>query len=108
MNERHNGKTYELTGPRQLTFEKIIEEISESTSRNINFDSITMDEYKELLSENNVPDDYIWLIIYLFTEVFIEKNSVITNDVEKVLGRKAKDFSEYVKETAETGIWNSF
>ena len=108
LNEKHNGKTYELTGPRQLTFKKVIEEISDSTGRNINFDSITMDEYKRLLSENDVPDDYIWLIDYLFTEVLVEKNSVITHDIEKVLGRKAKDFSEYVKDTATTGIWDSF
>jgi uncharacterized protein YbjT (DUF2867 family) len=108
LNEKHNGKTYELTGPRQLTFKQIIEEISESTGRNINFDSITMDEYKRLLSENDVPEDYIWLINYLFTEVLVEKNSVITHDIKKVLGRKAKDFSEYVKETAATGIWDSF
>lgn len=108
LNQKHNGKTYELTGPRQLTFKKVIEEISESTGRNINFDSITMDEYKRLLSENNVPDDYIWLIDYLFTEVLVEENSVITNDIEKVLGREAKDFSEYIKENAVTGIWNSF
>ena len=106
--EKHNGKTYELTGPRQLTFKKVIEEISENTGRNINFDSITMEDYKRLLSENNVPDDYIWLIDYLFTEVLVEENSVITHDVEKVLGRKAKDFSEYAKETASTGIWDSF
>ena len=108
LNEKHNGKTYELTGPRQLTFKKVIEEISETTGRNINFDSITMEDYKRLLSENNVPDDYIWLIDYLFTEVLVEENSVITHDVEKVLGRKAKDFSEYAKETASTGIWDSF
>jgi uncharacterized protein YbjT (DUF2867 family) len=108
LNEKHNGKTYELTGPRQLTFKKVIEEISETTGRNINFDSITMGDYKRLLSENNVPDDYIWLIDYLFTEVLVEENSVITHDVEKVLGRKAKDFSEYAKETASTGIWDSF
>ena len=108
MNEKHNGQTYELTGPRQLTFKKIIEEISGSTGRNINFDSITMDDYKRLLAENNVPKDYIWLINYLFTEVLVEKNSVITHDIEKVLGRKAKDFAEYVKETAVTGIWDSF
>ena len=72
LNEKHSGKTYELTGPRQLTFKKVVEEISETTGRNINFDSITMEDYKRLLSENNVPDDYILLIDYLFTEVLVK------------------------------------
>ena len=59
-----------------------------------------------MLKEYQVPEDYIWLINYLFTEVLVDKNSVVTNDIEKVLGRKAKDFAEYARETATTGIWN--
>ena len=39
-------------------------------------------------------------------EVLIDRNSGVTNDIEKVLGRRAKDFAEYARETAATGIWN--
>lgn len=53
-----------------------------------------------------MPEDYIWLINYLFNEVLDnEDNSIVTNDVEKVLGRKARDFSDFASETAATGIW---
>jgi len=59
-----------------------------------------------MMEEQAVPADYIWLINYLFTEVLgDERNAVVTNDIEKVLGRKPKDFSEYVRETAATGVW---
>jgi len=90
----------------QLTFEQVIEESSRVTGRDIKFESITMDEYTKMLKEYQLPEDYIWLINYLFTEVLIDKNSIVTNDIEKVLGRKAKDFVEYARETATTGIWN--
>jgi uncharacterized protein YbjT (DUF2867 family) len=106
LDDKHVGQTYELTGPRQLTFNQVIEEISNVTGRKIKFDSITMDEYTKMLKEYQLPDDYIWLINYLFTEVLVEKNSGVTNDIEKVLGRKAKDFTDYARETATTGIWN--
>ena len=54
-----------------------------------------------------LPADYIWLFEYLFREVLGNPNNqVISNDVERVLGRKAKDFSEYAAETAETGVWD--
>ncbi len=106
IKDKHTGQIYELTGPRLLTFEQVANEISKATGRNIKFDSITLDEYTKMLKELEVPEDYIWLINYLFTEVLVESNSIVTNDVEKVLGRKAKDFSEYVRETAETGDWN--
>jgi len=60
-----------------------------------------------MLEDFEVPADYIWLINYLFTEVLgDERNSVVTDDIEKVLGRKPKDFSEYVQEVAANGVWN--
>ncbi|TRX61707.1 NmrA family transcriptional regulator [Fulvivirga sp. M361] len=101
----HNGKVYELTGPRLLTFGEVVEEISKATGRDIKFQSITMEAYTKMLSDYQVPKDYIWLINYLFTEVLDGRNSNTTDDLERVLGRKAKDFVEYVNETATTGVW---
>ncbi|WP_323756035.1 NmrA family NAD(P)-binding protein [Roseivirga sp.] len=107
-NEEHNGQLYELTGPRVLTFEEVVQEIAKQADREIQFTPISMDAYVNMLKQANVPDDYIWLINYLFTEVLDAKgNNMITGDIEKVLGRKPKDFSQYAKETASTGVWNS-
>lgn len=107
INDKHKGQIYELTGPRLLTFPQVIEEISKATGRNIEFQSLTLDENVKLLKEYKLPDDYIWLVNYLFTEVLDGRNASVTNDIEKVLGRKAKDFIEFVKETALTGIWDA-
>ena len=106
LDDRHNGQVYELTGPRQLTFPQVVQEISRASGRDIPFIPISMEEYARMLKEFQVPDDYIWLVNYLFTEVLTESNSIVTNDIEKVLGRKPKDFSEYARETAATGVWN--
>jgi len=106
LDDKHIGETYELTGPRPLTFEQVTQEISKATARDIQFESITMDKYMSMLREYQLPDDYLWLINYLFTEVLTESNSVVSHDLERVLGRKAKDFSEYARETAATGVWN--
>jgi len=104
--DKHIGKTYQLTGPRQLTFEQVTREISKASARDIQFDSITMEKYTATLKELQVPEDFIWLINYLFTEVLVESNSVVTDDIQQVLGRKAKDFSEYASQAAMTGVWN--
>lgn len=59
------------------------------------------------MKQQGVPADFVWLIEYLFSEVLgNSSNSEITNDIENVLGRQPKDFSDYVKETAATGVWN--
>ncbi len=106
LDDKHNGQIYELTGPRQLTFKQVTEEISKAAGREIEFNAITMAEYAKMLGEFQVPKDYIWLINYLFTEVLVDENSSVSSDIEKVLGRKARDFAEYARETAATGIWN--
>ena len=106
LNEKHNGKTYELTGPRLLTFKEAVNEIAEISGKKITFKSLELKEYILMLREYQVPEDEIWLINYLFTEVLDGRNSSITNDIEKILGRKATDFSDYVQKTTQTGIWN--
>ncbi|MFB9076549.1 NmrA family transcriptional regulator [Flavobacterium procerum] len=106
LDEKHNGKTYELTGPHLLTFEHAVKEIATQTERKIIFQSLTLDEYINALREYHVPEEEIWLVNYLFSEVLDGRNSSITNDIEKVLGRKATDFKEYVKKTSQTGVWN--
>lgn len=108
LNEKHNGWIYQLTGPRLLTLKNVIEEVSKAAGRNINFSAISMEDYTRIMEEQNVPKDYIWLISYLFTETLGDAGvSELSNDIEKVLGRKPKDFTEYATETAKTGVWTS-
>ncbi|UJH66443.1 NmrA family transcriptional regulator [Allomuricauda sp. SCSIO 65647] len=107
LNEGHNGQIYELTGPRLLNFKEITEIIAEATGRDLQFIPITLAEYVEAMKEMELPEDVIWLIEYLFTHVLDNPdNQLVTNDIEKLLGRRPVDFSEYVAETVKTGIWN--
>ncbi len=106
LGEEHNGKIYQLTGPRQLTFKEAIQEISVATKRDIVFTPISLAAYTNAMKQQGVPADFIWLIDYLFSEVLGNPNNAeITNDIETVIGRKPKDFSQYIKETLATGIW---
>ncbi len=107
LNEEHSGQIYEITGPELLTFTDVVGIISKETGREIQFHPITMEEYEAMMKEHQIPDDYIWLIKYLFTEVLDGRNESTTDTIEKVLGRKPKSFSEYVAETVKTKIWNN-
>lgn len=107
LDDQHNGQIYDLTGPRLLTFEEAVAEIAKATGRNIAFQPLTVQEYAQMLRDYQVPEEYIWLVVYLFEQVLDGRNSSVTQDVEKVLGRKAKDFSEYAREAAATGIWKT-
>lgn len=107
LNDKHNGQTYELTGPELLSFPEAVSIIAKASEREIQFQSLTLEEYIQMLREYQVPEDYIWLVNYLFEQVLDGRNSSITNDIEKVTGRKPTDFATYAKETAKSGIWNT-
>ena len=59
------------------------------------------------MRQMQIPEDVVWLIEYLFTHVLANpKNQLVVNDLERILGRKAKSFITYAEETAKTGAWN--
>lgn len=107
VDEKHNGQIYELTGPRLMTLPQAIAEISNACGRNIHFQSLSLEENVQLLRSYQLPEDYIWLVNYLFTEVLDGRNATVSSDIERVLGRKATDFSEYAKVSAASGVWNT-
>ncbi|MDF2190092.1 hypothetical protein [Paraflavitalea sp. CAU 1676] len=102
----HHQQIYEVTGPRLLTFQQAITEISIATGKRIVYEGVTMDDYAGMLTEYGVPGEYISLLSYLFTEVLDGRNAHITDGVERALGRKATDFSTYVEKAVAAGVWN--
>lgn len=108
LDNDYNGKTIEVTGPELITFKDIIHTISTVTNRNLNFHEITLEQYIEGMRQMQLPEDVIWLIEYLFSNVLTNPNNQkISNDIEQVLGRKARTFLEYARETAETEVWST-
>jgi uncharacterized protein YbjT (DUF2867 family) len=105
--EGHSEQLYEVTGPRLITFKEAISEISKASGREIHFEQIAVQEYAATLTSYGVRGDFISLLTYLFTEVLDGRNESLTDGIEKALGRKPTDFSEYVKRTTAAGVWNS-
>ncbi len=103
----HIGKIYEITGPRLLTFQQAVAEIAEASGQEISYHSITPAEYQTQLEALDVPQDFIWLLNYLFTTVLDGRNASVSDGVQKALGRPAKDFSDYVRTTAAAGVWSA-
>jgi hypothetical protein len=42
---------------------------------------------------------------YLFTEVLDGRNAHLTDGVQRALGRPPREFADYARETAASGIW---
>jgi uncharacterized protein YbjT (DUF2867 family) len=102
--DRHVGRLYELTGPRLLSFGDAVAEIAAAAGRDIDFVSVSIDDYVAMLKEYGLPDDFIWLLNHLFTEVLGSK-AQLGDGVQRALGRQPRDFTDYARETAATGVW---
>ncbi|SFK19014.1 hypothetical protein SAMN04488498_103242 [Mesorhizobium albiziae] len=54
-----------------------------------------------------MPGEFVWLLRELFTVVLDGRNEHLTDGVQRALGRAPKDFADYTRETAATGIWSN-
>jgi uncharacterized protein YbjT (DUF2867 family) len=103
----HVGQLYELTGPRLLSFAQAAAEIGESVGRDIRYRQISHAEFTETMAMHDLPPEFAWLLNELFTEVLDGRNQMLTDGVQRALGRPPKDFSAYATETAASGIWSN-
>jgi uncharacterized protein YbjT (DUF2867 family) len=101
----HAGRLYELTGPRSLTFAEAVNEIATASGREIRFQPISIEEFVADAYQD-VPPEFIELLTYLFGEVLDGRNAAATDGVRRALGREARDFGEYARVTAASGIWS--
>jgi len=102
----HEGRLYEVTGPRLVTFPEAVEEIARAAGRPVRFAPVPIDRFASTLTQAGVPDDVVGLLRYLFTEVLDGRNAHLSDGVQRALGREPRDFSDYARRTAATGVWN--
>jgi uncharacterized protein YbjT (DUF2867 family) len=103
--ERHAGQLYELTGPRSLTFAEAAAEIAKATGREIRYVPVSLEEHAAEAAEHGVPAEVVELLTYLFDEVVDGRNTDTTDGVRRALGREGRDFADYAREAASTGVW---
>ena len=101
----HEGKIYEVTGPRMLTFAQAAEELSRAVGREIKYTQIPHHAFVGGARASGAPEDVIWMLDYLFSTVLDGRNAYLTNGVQQALGRPPRDFVEYAKQVAATGAW---
>jgi uncharacterized protein YbjT (DUF2867 family) len=103
---RHVGQVYELTGPRALTFEQAIDEIALASGREIAYQTISPQAFETDLRAQGLPAEIGALMLELFTEVLDGRNGHTGDGVRRALGREPREFREYARDAAATGVWN--
>jgi uncharacterized protein YbjT (DUF2867 family) len=103
--EGHLGRVYELTGPRLLTFADALAEIAAASGRPVRLVLVPTEAYVSAMAEHGVPDDVVSLLRYLFAEVLDGRNAHLSDGVQQALGREPRDFADYARDAAASGVW---
>ncbi len=103
----HVRRLYDITGLRALSFAEAIGSIASATGRPIAFVEVAPADYRAALVQQQVPAEYIDLIMYLFATVLDGRNTPLGDGVERALGRSPRSFEDYVRRTAAAGVWGS-
>ncbi|WP_141923062.1 NmrA family NAD(P)-binding protein [Haloactinospora alba] len=102
----HVGETYEVTGPRLLTFAEAVAEIGEATGRTLRYQPVSLEQFTQRLKEQATPAAFARPLADLMAEVFDGRRARLADGVQRALRREPRDFRDYVRATAATGVWS--
>jgi uncharacterized protein YbjT (DUF2867 family) len=102
----HVGQLYEVTGPRLLSWADAVAEIAQAAGRPIRYLPVSLEEYASLLIEQEVPGDYVKMLTEVFAQVLDGHNAWLGDGVQRALGRPPRDFANYARDAAATGVWD--
>lgn len=101
----HAYETYEVTGPRLLTFTELAKEISAAAERDVQFVQIPAEAFAQGIQKSGIPEDIAWLLNYLFETVLDGRNAYVGDGVQRALGRESADFSAFARRISDRGTW---
>lgn len=100
----HGGRTYELTGPRLLTFDAAVQEIAAVTGTPLAYVPVDPESFRQALTDQ-VGADHADLLTGLCVEVFDGRNASLGRGVQDALGREPRDFADVCRTAATAGAW---
>lgn len=107
-NPGHEGQTYELTGPRCLTFAEATSLIAAASDRPITYRQVTPEQYTDILVNEGLSREVAEYVVAMFVLLgAIDVGRQTTDDVRRVLGREPATFEDYVVRTAAAGKWRA-
>jgi uncharacterized protein YbjT (DUF2867 family) len=104
--DRHVGEVYELTGPRLLTFAEAVLEISRAVGREVRYLPVSIEDFAAAAAGQGVPGEVVEMLAFIFGEVVDGRNARHADGVRRALGRGPRDFGDYARDAAATGVWN--
>ncbi|MEJ2692308.1 MAG: NAD(P)H-binding protein [Candidatus Thiodiazotropha sp.] len=103
--ERHAGELYEVTGPRLMSFADAARELSTATGLEVGYTPITLEQFHGAMTEIGGE-----VVADVFTDICREvldgRNASLGDGVQRALGRSPRDFTDFCRSAAASGVWS--
>jgi uncharacterized protein YbjT (DUF2867 family) len=100
-NDKHDNKTYLITGPEAQSYHQAAEILSNATDKKISYVNISEEEARGAMKEMGMSDWIINTISELYDYFRKGNASQVSSAVEEVTGKKPISFSQFAKDYAE-------
>ena len=101
----HEGRTYELSGPRALRMADVAAEIAAATGRDLRYTDLSPHEFHaELLAQAWPPADAADFVDAV-GPIRRGMDAHLSDGVQRALGREPRDFTAFARDAAAAGAW---
>ncbi len=103
----HEGRTYDVTGPRLMAFAEAAEELAAAAGHPVAYLDINTDEFIDGAVADGVPMPVAQALAVMFDSVLDGRNSHLGNGVQEALGHGPRDFTAFAERAAADGAWST-
>jgi uncharacterized protein YbjT (DUF2867 family) len=94
--EEHAGTTYDLTGPESLTLAEVADVLTRVTGRRHRFEDETVEQARASRAPTGAPEWQLQAWISTYTAIRDGEVAAVSDDVPRLLGRRATSLAEAV------------
>ena len=94
-------KELNLTGPEALDHIQVVKIISDKIGKTITYNALTEETMLQGARDQGIPEAAVQYMAVLYAVVRAGYMAVVTDDVEKITGRKPTEFEEFVNNNAK-------
>ncbi|GAA4924358.1 uncharacterized protein YbjT (DUF2867 family) [Stackebrandtia albiflava] len=99
--DRHDGRTYTLTGPRAITFDEVAAALSAVCGRAVRYTPVSDDARERRLRASGVPEWIIGMLTEYAQAHVLGRGDHVSPDFEAVTGRRARTVTDFARDHAE-------
>jgi NAD(P)H dehydrogenase (quinone) len=96
LGDGHDGRTYDVTGPRAITLHQVAEELSRVTGRSITYHTETLDEAYESRSSYGAPDFEVEGWVTSYAAIATGELDVVSDTVSRLTGHPPITLADFL------------